>query len=72
MFQGKVEPEFFEYPGIEKVETKGSSYIITVSENFDEIYQRCKERPTFTIEIIDQSLEEILIDRGTKGGKQSR
>ena len=72
VFQGKVEPEFFEYPGIEKVETKGSSYLITVSENFDEIYQRCKDRPTFTIEIIDQSLEEILIDRGTKGGKQSR
>ncbi|ACB84581.1 ABC transporter ATP-binding protein [Natranaerobius thermophilus] len=62
VFQRDIESEFFDFPGIAKVEKSDNAYILTVSENFEEIYQRCKSKPHFTLDVIEQSLEDILIN----------
>lgn len=62
VFQTEVSPDFFQQPGIEHVEIKGNAHIITISENFEDIYYKCKEQPHFALEIVEQSLEDILIN----------
>ena len=69
VFQKMPEEDFFSYPGIENVENQGSAYIITVADNFEEIYKMCKDRPHYALEIIERSLEDILINTAEENRK---
>ncbi len=61
VFQKEPPAGFFEKPGIKKVQKEGNGYLISVEENFEEIFEECKKIPHFHIEIIDQNLEDLFV-----------
>lgn len=69
VFQKEAAPELFHRPGVSKVRREGSAYLITVSDNLEEIWQTCADQPHYALELIDPGLAEI-ISRFTKGGKK--
>jgi len=62
VFQKEVPEGFFDEKGIVDVEKVGKGYIITVSENLEGIYEKCRAYPHFALEVIHQNLEDVLID----------
>jgi ABC-2 type transport system ATP-binding protein len=63
VFQREPDGDFFSQPGIVKVEKQGSAYLIAVENNLAEIISEIKQHPHFTLDIIDQNLEEIFIEK---------
>ena len=61
VFQKEPPPGFFEKPGIKKVQREGNGYLISVEDNFEEIFEACKKMPNFLIEVIDQNLEDLFV-----------
>lgn len=63
VFQREPDRDLFSQPGIVKVEKQGSAYLIAVENNLTEIISKIKQYPHFTLDIIDQNLEEIFIEK---------
>jgi ABC-2 type transport system ATP-binding protein len=63
VFQREPEETMFSYPGIVKVEKQGSAYLLSVEDNLQEILNRLKGVPHYTMDIIDRNLEDIFIDK---------
>jgi ABC-2 type transport system ATP-binding protein len=53
-------PGIFQRPGVTRVSCEGSAYLITVTENLEEIWQECADRPHDTLELIDPGLEQVM------------
>ncbi len=63
VFQQDPDTEVLSLPGIENYSKEKNAYIFTVSKNLDNILKRLKQQPHFTLEIIDQDLEEIFMEK---------
>ena len=63
VFQKEPDEEIFSLPGIEDYTRDGKAYIFSINNNLTKILNKLKEQPHFTLEIIDQNLEEIFIDK---------
>ena len=68
VFQQTPPQELLATPGIKAIERQGSGYLLTVAENFDDIYQSLKNTPHFVLEVIEQDLESIFLDYVGEGG----
>ncbi|PKM83817.1 MAG: ABC transporter ATP-binding protein [Firmicutes bacterium HGW-Firmicutes-13] len=62
VFQKEPPPGLFERRGIRKVEREGNGYLISIDDNFEEIFEACKNVPHFLLEIIDQNLEDLFME----------
>lgn len=69
VFQKEVPPELFSRPGIRSYTREGSAYLVSVENNLQDILADFKKYPYFTLDIIDQNLEEIFIEK-VKGDKK--
>ncbi len=63
VFQKEVPAELFSRPGIQGYTREGSAYLISVENNLQDILNSIKEYPYYTLDIIDQNLEEIFIEK---------
>ncbi len=63
VFQREPGSSLFSQPGITEVSREGSAYLIAVEENLEGILAEIKKYPYFTLDIIDQNLEEIFIEK---------
>ena len=70
VFQKEVPEELFALPGIRSYTKDGSVYLISVEDNLQEIINNLKIYPHYTLDIIDQNLEEIFIEK-VKGEKNN-
>lgn len=61
VFQKEPPPGAWDRPGIKKVQREGNGYLVTVEDNFTEIFESCKNLPHFMIEVIDQNLEDLFV-----------
>lgn len=68
VFQNVAPQELLATPGIKAIERQGSGYLLTVAENFDEIYHSLQNTPHFVLEVIEQDLESIFLDYAGEGG----
>ncbi len=69
VFQREPDGSLFLQPGIVKAEKQGSAYLIDVEDNLTEVINQIKQYPHFTLDIIDQSLEKIFIEKVRGEGK---
>ncbi|HOP69422.1 MAG: ABC transporter ATP-binding protein [Dethiobacteria bacterium] len=66
VFQGEAPESLLGTAGIKSIERQGSGYLITVEDNFDEIYKALKNTPHFALEVVEQDLESIFLDYAGK------
>ncbi|MGI6366095.1 MAG: ABC transporter ATP-binding protein [Bacillota bacterium] len=69
VFQNAAPQDLLAMPGIKTIERQGSGYLLTITENFDEIYQSLQSTPHFVLEVIEQDLESIFLDYAGEGGE---
>ena len=62
VFQGTPPESLLETQGIKAIERQGSGYLLTVTENFDEIYNALQNAPHYALEAMEQDLESIFLD----------
>lgn len=63
VFQREPDDSLFEIPGVQSVSRQGNAYLISVDDNLAEILRRLHEQPHYTLDVIDQNLEEIFIEK---------
>lgn len=63
VFLREPDAELFAMRGIKNVAREGSSYLISVENNLQEILERLRANPYLALDIIDQNLEEIFIEK---------
>ncbi len=63
VFQKEVPDDLFSLPGIQSYSREGKAYLITVEDNLQGILNTIKNYPYFALDIIDQNLEDIFIDK---------
>jgi ABC-2 type transport system ATP-binding protein len=63
VFQKEPDAALFSMPGIRQVSREGSAYLISVESDLQPILNRIKDYPYFALDIIDQNLEEIFIEK---------
>jgi len=63
VFQKDVPDELFSQPGIQSYTREGSAYLLSVEDNLQEILNSFKKYSYFVLDIIDQNLEEIFIEK---------
>jgi len=63
VFQKEPDKEIFSLQGIKDYSRDGKAYIFSVNKNLTEILNKLKEQPHFVLEVIDQNLEEIFIEK---------
>ena len=63
VFQKEPDKEIFTLQGIKDYSRDGKAYIFSVNDILTEILNKFKEQPHFTLEVIDQNLEEIFIEK---------
>lgn len=69
VFQHEPGADFSLWPGVKDVSRHGSAYLLAVDNNLPEIIERLKKYPYFTLDVIDQNLEEIFIEKVREGEK---
>ncbi|WP_031517871.1 ABC transporter ATP-binding protein [Desulfofalx alkaliphila] len=62
VFQGEAPDDIERWTGVRRVERQGKSYMLTVTENVEDIYQRLQQLPHFALELIDMDLEDIFLE----------
>jgi len=62
VFQGTPPNSLLETLGIKTIERQGSGYLLTVTENFDQIYTALQNTPHYALEVVEQDLESIFLD----------
>jgi ABC-2 type transport system ATP-binding protein len=62
-FQHEPGVDFLSWPGVREVNRQGSAYLLAVDNYLAETLGRLQEYPHFALEVIDQNLEEIFIDK---------
>lgn len=67
VFQKEVPAELFSRPGIKDYTREGSAYLISVENNLQDILDNIKKYPYYTLDIIDQNLEEIFLEKVGRG-----
>lgn len=68
VFQNTAPESLLATPGIKAIERQGSGYLLTVAENFDEIYQSLQNTPHFALDVVEQDLESIFLDYAGEEG----
>ncbi|MTI96487.1 MAG: ABC transporter ATP-binding protein [Firmicutes bacterium] len=68
VFQGSPPEDLLTRPGIKNVERQGSGFLITIEDNFDEIYSALGKVPHFLLEVVEQDLETIFLEYAEPGG----
>lgn len=63
VFQQEPGVDFLSWPGVREVNRQGSAFLLAVDDRLPDILGRLKEYPHFALEVIDQNLEEIFIDK---------
>jgi ABC-2 type transport system ATP-binding protein len=63
VFQKDVPDELFTLPGIQSYSREGNAYLLTVEDHLQEILNSIRVYPYYTLDIIDQNLEEIFIEK---------
>lgn len=63
VFQHEPKDDLFSFPGVVNVVKEGSAYVVSVEDNLQEILQRFKSVPHFTLDVIDRNLEDIFIEK---------
>ncbi|MCW3491664.1 ABC transporter ATP-binding protein [Dethiobacter alkaliphilus] len=63
VFQHEPKDDLFSLPGVVNVAKEGSAYVVSVEDNLQEILQRFKSVPHFTLDVIDRNLEDIFIEK---------
>lgn len=61
VFQGEPPPDAFSHPAIAGVQREGSSYLLTVASELEEILTLLNRQPLFALEVLDMTLEETFI-----------
>jgi ABC-2 type transport system ATP-binding protein len=61
VFQGDPPKGILEQPGIASVVREGHSHLITVESNLEEIMAKLQRAPVFALDLLDMSLEEVLV-----------
>ncbi len=69
VFQREPDASLFSLPGIADVAREGSAYLISVEDNLQQILDHVKQYPYFVLDIVDQNLEEIFIEK-VRGDKK--
>lgn len=62
VFQDSLPEVVLSRPGIKAIERQGKGYLLTITEDFDEIYQALQNTSHLTLEVIEQDLESIFLD----------
>ncbi len=63
VFQKEVPDDLFSLPGIQSYSREGKAYLITIEDNLQDVLNAIKNYPYFALDIIDQNLEDIFIDK---------
>ncbi len=63
VFQKDVPEELFSQPGIQSYTREENAYLLSVEDNLQEILNSLKKYPYFVLDIINQNLEEIFIEK---------
>jgi ABC-2 type transport system ATP-binding protein len=63
VFQHEPGIDFLSWPGVREVNRQGNAYLLAVDNYLPETLGRLQEYPHFTLEVIDQNLEEIFLDK---------
>lgn len=66
VFQNSAPESLLATPGIKAIEHQGNGYLLTVTDNFDEIYLALQKTPHFVLEVVEQDLESIFLDYAGK------
>ncbi len=69
VFQREPDASLFSLPGIADVSREGSAYLISVENDLQQILDHIKQYPYFALDIVDQNLEEIFIEK-VRGDKK--
>lgn len=70
VFQGDPPQKLLSTRGITNIQRQGSGYLLTVSENFDDIYAALSQTPHFALEVVEQDLESIFLEYANHGGDE--
>lgn len=62
VFQNTAPESLLATQGIKSIERQGNGYLLTVTDNFDEIYLALQNTPHFVLEVVEQDLESIFLD----------
>ena len=68
VFQGRPPEGVFNQAGIARVESEGSGYLLTVTENVHGVMEELSQHPHFALEIIDLDLEDIFLEYTRREG----
>lgn len=69
VFQNAAPQDLLAMPGIKTIQRQGNGYLLTVTDNFDAIYQSLQNTPHFVLDVIEQDLESIFLDYAGEGGE---
>ncbi len=61
VFQGEPPAAAFKHPAIAGVERQGSSYLLTVSSDLEEVLAALNRHPLFAMEVLEMTLEETFV-----------
>lgn len=70
-FQVDPPAALFAMRGISKVKGEGRRWLISVTEDFDDVLQAVSTVPHFALEVMDQILEDIFLRYAGDGGPRS-
>src|SRR5690554_180792 len=62
VFQHPAPESLLATDGIKSIQRQGSGYLLTITENFDEIYRTLERTPHFVLEAAEQDLEGVFLD----------
>lgn len=68
VFQNPAPDSLLATQGIKSIERQGNGYLLTVTDNFDEIYLALQNTPHFVLEVVEQDLESIFLDYAGEEG----
>jgi len=63
VFQKEPDPDVLSLPGIDNYTQDRNAYIISVSKNLNQILKKLEQEPHFSLDVIEQNLEDIFIDK---------
>lgn len=69
VFQKEPPPDFFQRPGVRKVERDGAAYRVLVTDHLEEIWQACASFPHYALELVSVDLEEMFVRHIERGDK---
>lgn len=73
VFQKEPPAALFHLPGIKKVQQESKlGFLLTVEDNFSEIYEACSQTPHFVMEVYHRNLEELFREYAGGGDGNGR